>query len=347
MPHPLYRHIDFREVHPGPGVLGRCRRCQLVWSDPRAETPAIASEMFRTDAYAQHRESHTFMLDGFDRPVTRAYLQARLLAPLLPRTGGAVLDIGCFDGQLLRELGTCCGAELRGYDICEPSDFPKENRFHFVRGRLSDVDGAFDVIVMSHSIQYFRDVRGLFDQIGRLLKPGGVLFVQVSNFSVKPCSLLLCDQYYHYTPNILGNLIRSMGFDHSLLGNAWFPKEIVATATSAPGARTATFEPDRDIYTCLDQMTTTAERLMALEARSVGVLGTTIEAAFADSLLGSRVAYFVEENPDKVGTTFHEKPVVHPRSVRARDHVVIAMGSSGAAISRRLTALYPGTFVSV
>lgn len=347
VPHPLYRHLDFREIHPGPGILGRCQRCQLVWRDPRTVTLAVGDAVFRSDAYAQHQESHTVVVDGFDGPVTRTHLQARLVAPLLPRTGGAVLDIGCFDGQLLRELGGCCTADLHGYDVCEPSDFPKGNRFRFVRGRLSDVDGAFDVIVMSHAMQYVRDVRGLFDQIGRLLKPDGALFVQAPNFSVKPCTLLLGDQHYHYTPHILANLIRSMGFDYTCLSNAWFPREIVATAISAPDVRTVTFEPDRDLFTCLDQVTTTADRLMALEERSVGVLGTTIEAAFADSVLGARVVYFVDENPGKVGTTFHEKPVVHPRFVGTRDHIVIAMGTSGAAISRRLTALYPGTFISV
>ena len=196
-----------------------------------------------------------------------------------------------------------------------------------VVGTLDQVDGEFDLVVMSHAIQYVRDIGGLFTQVRRLLKPDGVFFVQVPNFSLKPCSLLMGDLYYHYTPNILGNVFRNFRFSCTPVDNSWFPRDILATGQPNGDAWEILYEDDRQVYSTLEYINGIVQKLKTLSNKeSVGVLGTTIEAAFAAHCLGSQVAYFVDENPVKMGTTFYGKAVVHPRSVAKDDLIVISLG---------------------
>ncbi|NDJ15296.1 MAG: hypothetical protein EBY17_29635, partial [Acidobacteriia bacterium] len=72
-----------------------------------------------------------------------------------------------------------------------------------------------------------------------------------------------------------------------------------------------------------------------------------IDAAFVDQCMGTRVAFFADENPRKIGKTFHGKPIVHPRSVGDKSVVVIPMGAAGETIRDRLSAQYPGTYQCV
>ncbi len=138
-----------------------------------------------------------------------------------------------------------------------------------------------------------------------------------------------------------------MGCEFACLDNTWFPKGIVATVRPATGFRLIESEADDEVRACLDHVAALARRLAAIDAGPVAVFGTTIEAAFAESILGPRVSYFVDENPGRIGTTFHRKPVVHPASVSANDRVVVSLGGPGTEVARRLAATHAGTYLVV
>lgn len=346
LPYPLFRHIDFSVFHPGPNRIARCTACGLVFRVVDDSEQHAIEAIYRSEEYVKHEEPHTLVLEGHDEPVPLARVQAGLLAPYLKAPAVSVLDIGCFDGQLLFEIGKICDAsDLCGFDVAARPQFPRGKPFRFVSGHLADIEGDFDLITMSHSIQYVRDIHALFENFRRLLKPDGRIFVQAPDFSVKPASLLLGDLNYHYTKEILGNILRQMGFQARFLEADCFPRDILAIGARGGLEPRAAAAMRDDLSAGVRRIAELAQRLEELASNAtVGVLGTTIDAAFVDQCLGPRVAFFVDENPRKVGTAFHGKPVVHPRSVTTRDLVVIPMGAAGEAVRNRFARQYAGSY---
>lgn len=349
LPYPLFRHMDFSPFHPGPNRIGRCQVCQLVYRIVGDEEQREIDAIYCSETYLKHEEPHTLVIDGHDAPVPMPYVQARILAPFLTAAALSVLDIGCFDGKLLSEIEKVCHAsDLCGFDVGERPQFPRGEKFRFVSGGMETIIGLFDLIIMSHSIQYIRDISQLFKRIQALLKPGGKLFIQVPDFSAKPTSLLLGDLYYHYTPVIIGNILHRMGFELQILDNEYFPRDILALALSVNTERVVSFISDKHFTPCLSRLAEMTERFDQIAASGIiGILGTTIDAAFADHCLGTRVSLFVDENPKKVATTFLGKPVRHPRSIKEKDVVIIPMGKTGEAIRDRFSKQYPGVYVCV
>lgn len=341
--------MDFSPFHPGPNRIGCCNVCQLVFRIVNDEEQVQIDAVYCGEAYLKHEEPHTLVIDRHDSPVPMPYVQAQLLAPYLMTANLSVLDIGCFDGKLLSEIDKVSHAsDLCGFDVSERPQFPCGERFRFVTGRLETIEGLFDLIIMSHSIQYIRDIPLLFKQIRTLLKPGGKLFLQVPNFSVKPTSLLLGDLYYHYTPAIIDNILHYMGFELQILDNEYFPRDILAITLPVKRERDVSFISDKHFNHCLSRLAKMTEKFDQIPTSGViGVLGTTIDAAFADHCLGARVSFFVDENPKKAGTIFHGKPVLHPNKLTDNHHTILPYGKSGLMIERRFKRLYLGSFTIV
>ncbi len=76
-----------------------------------------------------------------------------------------------------------------------------------------------------------------------------------------------------------------------------------------------------------------------------GMLGTTSAAAFVDSLLGSKIGFFVDENPERVGLMFHGKDVLHPSDLHDEDVIIIPYGDLSVQIRARLSEKYKGQFI--
>jgi SAM-dependent methyltransferase len=349
VPYPSFQHLDFSVIHPGPVRLGLCGRCGLLTKIGNPDEFAAIDAMFVSKEYAAHQEIHALVVDEYPHPVSLPFLQARLLEPELTKAEASVLDIGSFDGTLLSELAEGrTVADFAGYDVAPRAGFPVRAGFRSLHGPLGAVEGRFNLAVLSHSMQYVRDLKSLVEFVGARLLPNGKLFVQVPNAAAKPCSLLLGDQYHHFLEDSLANVFAVAGFAHRFLHSRWFPRDILAL--SWPDAAIVRHvKPVRgSIGAALERVDALATALDALPppAGRLGVLGTTIEGAFAATRLGDRLAYFVDENPHKIGTLFHGRPVIHPAETGSADMVVLPMGASGEKLRQRLAAAHPATFVS-
>jgi SAM-dependent methyltransferase len=355
VPYPLFEHREFDVIHDGPSALGRCRDCLMVFRNDGDAVAATIDGIYRRKEYVTRNEPlHTVYATESGGLKTMPFLQAELLAPFIPGQNAAVLDIGCFDGRLLRELAGRHGdAGLCGFDVSEEtrSRFPEGGNFRFVSGSLAEVTGSFDLIVLSHSIQYIRDLGELFGQVSRLLKPGGVVFVQVPDLDRRATSLLFGDLHFHFTQAVLENMFANFSFSCSFLDNRWFPRDLLAIGKAGKADRAETQPVTRDdaaVEQALDYLEAMTGKLEGLsQGTRTGVLGTTVDAAFVNSVLGERAAFFVEENEKKIGATFHGKPVLSPADVSATDRVILPMGEAGEALSSRLSGAYEGEYICV
>ncbi len=89
-----------------------------------------------------------------------------------------ILDLGCGSGSLRSQLE---GRNVFGVDLDarELARTPALRGVVAMSNRLPFRDGAFDLVISNHSMEHFADAAGAIAEIGRVLAPGGRLFVSV------------------------------------------------------------------------------------------------------------------------------------------------------------------------
>lgn len=124
--------------------------------------------------------SLTFPRNIFHAPKLRT---AKNLAAALPN-GAQVLDAGC--GAGIVSAGMAPRLKLTGVDIEEASiDYCKKNRpGEFICSPLESMpfpDDHFDLILFTNAIEHLEDPHPALQELTRVLKPGGTLFITTEN----------------------------------------------------------------------------------------------------------------------------------------------------------------------
>ena len=160
-----------------------CRRCGLVWSNPRPnehEVRQYYSREYRLD----YKGRTTPLLRHIARSGRGAINRYRALAPFL-KPGARVLDAGAGGGEVvfvLRRLGF----DARGI---EPDEEYARNARETLgvpveTGFVQDISfepGSFDAITMFHALEHVEDPVGILSRLRGWLRDGGVLLVEVPN----------------------------------------------------------------------------------------------------------------------------------------------------------------------
>ncbi len=106
-------------------------------------------------------------------------------AAFIARTpkNGALLDLGSWDGGTLRHMSelrpdlTLASVDIAG----RPALAPRETSFveaDLESDRLPWPDEEFDSITCMHVVEHLRSMTNLWREIGRLLKPGGRVYIE-------------------------------------------------------------------------------------------------------------------------------------------------------------------------
>lgn len=134
----------------------------------------------------------------------------RRVEPILRRPDSQVLDICCGTGDLLIELEKKAGRRLYGSDFCHPmlttaSGKIERRAFRSVLFesdalRMPVADASLDLITVAFGVRNFANYRKGFEEMRRVLKPGGV--AAILEFS-QPPNPLFAAFYNFYSKHIL------------------------------------------------------------------------------------------------------------------------------------------------
>ncbi len=88
-------------------------------------------------------------------------------------------------------------------------------------------DGMFDVVTLMDVIEHLADPRSLIDEIRRILRPGGVLFMTTPNFGSLFVKLYGANAYgigpdehaSYFQPTTISRLLRQAGFTRIVTGS--------------------------------------------------------------------------------------------------------------------------------
>lgn len=243
-------------VAPGRWHLSRCMQCGSAYLDPRPDaasigrayghyythTPAAprtdvaALSGFRklrrmlANGYVNHRYGCAYLPESSLGQVVARWLP-RMRAPLdikfryLPRPipGQRLLDIGCGNGDFL------CSARDAGWEVVGLEPDPAAADVAMSLGldvRLGSLDAlagssdCFDAVTMSHVIEHMHAPTEAVAHAHRLLRPGGVLFLETPNIASHGASEfgrnwrgLECPRHLVlFTPTSLAGLLADAGF---------------------------------------------------------------------------------------------------------------------------------------
>jgi 2-polyprenyl-3-methyl-5-hydroxy-6-metoxy-1,4-benzoquinol methylase len=181
---PLARGFDFEYLTTRREFTFLRCACGAAFLDPRpapAALPRIYPRSYYSYDFANKLGPFVMRFKAFtERAKVRAY------DPYL-HAGARVLDIGCGDGHLLRQIGDGSphalaleGVELPG----EAADAARAHGIVVYPGRIEEValpDGAFDLVIMNQLIEHVRDPVEVLRRVARPLAPGGHLFIETPN----------------------------------------------------------------------------------------------------------------------------------------------------------------------
>ncbi|MGA2599979.1 MAG: methyltransferase domain-containing protein [Bryobacteraceae bacterium] len=108
-----------------------------------------------------------------------------LLKALPP--GAWVLDLGCASGSF-RAAGSC---RMVRVDLEIPHS-PVSNLVQADAAKLPFPDHCFDAIISNHSLEHFTNLTSALEEMGRVIKPAGALYVSV------PDATTFCDLLYRW-----------------------------------------------------------------------------------------------------------------------------------------------------
>jgi SAM-dependent methyltransferase len=158
----------------------RCRRCGLVYVTPRLRNHPQQQDR----SYQLAMEAYLEAVVELDRNSRRMKSLTRAARSYFPyKRNGILLDVGCGFGAFL-EAAKSIGWKACGVEVASlPASIAA--RCHDVfHDYLSDAPyepNSFDVVRLNNVIEHAPSPRALVRDIGRVLRPGGLLYISTPN----------------------------------------------------------------------------------------------------------------------------------------------------------------------
>ncbi len=163
----------------------RCASCGFHFTNPRPANSDIA-KYYKSEAYVSHSSSKKGVINYFYNLVRTKTLRQKLAWVKDVTAGNELLDIGCGTGHFLRV------AKSKGFHGIglEPDEDARnyaqeQNKVKScpIQELYSLREDTFDVVTMWHVLEHVYNLNDDIQQIKRLLKNNGYLFVAVPNMN--------------------------------------------------------------------------------------------------------------------------------------------------------------------
>jgi SAM-dependent methyltransferase len=205
-----------RDAHPLRTTI--CRRCGLVWSNPRPGEEEVR-RYYSTGYRLDYKGYSTPSMRHVARSGRGALDRYRALAPHVAR-GSRVLDAGAGGGEVVYVL------RKFGFDASglEPDEqYARHARealgVPVATGFVQDAEfppGSFDAVTMYHALEHVEDPSAILSRLRGWIAERGVLFIEVPNVEavcISPAHRFHFAHFYNFNRDALEALGRKAGFE--------------------------------------------------------------------------------------------------------------------------------------
>tara|TARA_Y100000588_G_C14105640_1_gene860758 strand:+ start:266 stop:1189 length:924 start_codon:yes stop_codon:yes gene_type:complete len=265
-----------------------------------------------------------------------AVVGEQLLATLKLSGNGRWLDYGCGRGAMLQAATNLLpNWQLDGFDLNRrqlPYLKSIKGFENLYDATCVEITNNFDIVSMVHSLEHFTNPFDALTHARELLVNDGKLFIQVNDTRKNPFELLVADHLTHFVPQTLCKIVERAGFEVNVVTNDWVTKEISLVAT--PRINVIQSSPIPHIQSqSTAQILKQVDWLMALvesgksasDTSPIGIFGSSVAATWLHEHLKDRVAFFVDEDPSRIGQNHCGKPIYLPSEVKSGSQILIGL----------------------
>jgi hypothetical protein len=166
--------------------------------------------------------------------------------------------------------------------------------------------------------------------------------VQVPDVRNNPFDLLIADHAVHFSPTLLARCLAHAGLKLEVLTDGWVARELSAIATGdAVVEDFPALDDPLAVAALVETHLSWLERLAALvrEIGPVALFGTSIAATWVAANAPDLITCFVDEDVNRVGTNYFNRPVYHPDELPVGTPLLLAHTPAFAeVIAERLAA---------
>lgn len=352
----LHRVTSDCKPWPPGGQLGVCRRCGAAQAIISPQWSEDAQAIY--DGYTVYHQSsggqEQSVFDSTGAPNSRsARLLHRLSQELELPAQGRFLDVGCGNGNTLRAFNQIRPDwTLAGLDVNERyketvEAIPGVEMLY--TGAAETVPGEFQVITLIHSLEHIAEPVKFLKVLWDKLTVEGVLVIQVPDCWRNPFMFLVADHATHFFKPVLRDVAAASGFHVAFAVDDWIPKELTVIGRKSFGKPPSPVETNASDHLAaverrVEWVVTLGKQVRALAAKNeLGIFGTSIAATWLQGELEGRGAFFVDEDPARIGRTLMGRPILRPRDVPPGSNVMIALPTPIAEqVCGRLARETPG-----
>lgn len=322
------------------GKLGICRSCGFVQKIADDAFMRDCEEIYRTYAVyyqADGQEQKVFeQSKGLSQSRSESILTQLLKQNTIPASG-TLLDVGCGNGNLLRSFSKLYPSWiLSGLEFDEKNRAPIEkieNVRAFYSCDLMDIAGQFDMISMIHCLEHIVDPVHFLRKVKDKLTSQGLLLIEIPTYTLNPFDLVIADHCMHLDMNNIKNLLERYGFEIILASTDIVPKEMtilarknVVSKTMLSVSETVLEDSRRGLLSAiawLKENIACASRIAHHD--ELGIFGTSISGTWLYNEIPDQIAFFVDEDQDRINKLFLGRPVYHPKNLPDKGAVYIPL----------------------
>jgi len=307
---PLFRHLDFKNTHNETKFIF-CKKCGHL------STANIKRNQFlKTSQYANSNQTNRKIFLKKKPIKDRTYFQTEIIKKIIKKKEKLnFLDIGCFDGLLLKKLSqNFSNSKFYGLDNNKylKDKFPKKNNFYFNLD-IDEIDKEvrFDIIIFSHSIMYIKTLHKMIKALTDKLSDNGRIIINTPNYEKNPYYYLMSDNFHFINTINIKNIFSVFSLSVTKIRKKFLHNENMYVVKKT-NKKFKINKIKNDYYKNLfEKILVVKNKINKIKLNNIVIKGTTIKSAFIDYFLKNKVLFFIDDDKNKIGQNFRSKKILN------------------------------------
>jgi SAM-dependent methyltransferase len=212
-------------------TIWKCCKCGMGFTEP-VPTPETSHLLYESRESSDFQPDNSGLMFRLKRWSAIKDVRSFLAGMPLPENP-AILDFSCGDGMFTLAMKAACpGARVAGTDMHPEPPPLLSSETYFGHDKLENQAEAWDMVLFRHVLEHSYEPVEMLVRLRKLLRPQGILAIEVPSLETKVASLFgkHWDGYYtpyhpvHFTSASLAAALKAAGFTVVREGFAEMPK---------------------------------------------------------------------------------------------------------------------------